>query len=94
MLEIRLSHRFKKDFKNAMQQPYFDRQLFEYVVGELAEQRPLDVKFCDHELSGRHDGLVGCRECHIKPNWLLVYKVIKDELVLYLFETGTHSDIF
>ena len=77
-----------------MRQPYFDKQLFEYVVGELAAQRPLDVKFRDHELSGKYNGLVGCRECHIKPDWLLVYKVIKDELVLYLFETGTHSDIF
>ena len=68
MLEIRLSHRFKKDFKNVMQQPYFDKQLFEYVVGELAAQRPLDVKFRDHELSGKYNGLVGCRECHIKPD--------------------------
>ena len=77
-----------------MRQPYFDRQLFEYVVGELAAQRPLDAKFCDHELSGRHGDLAGCRECYIKPDWLLVYKVIKDKLVLYLFETGTHSDLF
>ena len=68
MLEIRLSHRFKKDFKNVMRQPYFDKQLFEYVVGELAAQRPLDVKFRDHELLGKYNGLVGCRECHIKPD--------------------------
>lgn len=94
MLEIRLSRRFKKDFKRVSKQPFFDRELFEFVVGELASGRPLDAKFRDHELVGRQSGLTGCRECHIKPDWLLIYKVYEKDLVLYLMETGSHSDLF
>lgn len=94
MLKIRRSSRFKKDFKNIVRQDFFDQKLFEYVIGELASQRPLDEKFRDHPLHGRRSGLKGCRECHIKPDWLLVYKIIDNDLVLYLMETGTHGDLF
>ena len=77
-----------------MKQPCFDKELFEYIIGELASGHSLDEKYRDHELQGRNAGLTGCRECHIKPDWLLVYKQYEKELVLYLMRTGTHSDIF
>ena len=48
-------------------------------------------KFRDHDLTGNYKG---CRECHIQPDWLLVYEVNNDELILYLIRTGTHSDLF
>ncbi len=64
------------------------------MINELANERPLDEKFHDHPLKGKHAGIVGCRECHIKPDWLLVYKVYKTDLILYLIETNSHSNIF
>ena len=51
----------------------------------------MDPKYKDHTLSGDYSGF---RECHITPDWLLVYQVINDELVLFLSRTGTHSDLF
>ena len=94
MLEIKFTSRFRKDYKAVSKRPYFDRKEFEYVLGELAEQRPLAAKYRDHDLEGRHAGIIGCRECHIYPDWLLVYKVDKEQLILYLIETGSHSDLF
>lgn len=94
MLSIKRSTRFKKDFKNIIKQPFYDEDLFKYVIYELACERPLDEKFFDHALQGKHADVVGCRECHIKPDWLLVYKVYKDDLILYLIETRSHSNAF
>lgn len=64
---------------------------FEYVVTELRNQRPLDEKYKDHNLEGEYKGF---RECHINPDWLLIYRVEADELILTLSRTGTHSDLF
>ena len=61
------------------------------AVDRLAAQEPLDAKCRDHELSGDYSGF---RECHIEPDWLLIYRVDDRELVLLLFRTGTHSDLF
>lgn len=94
MLELKRTKRFKHDFKKVAKQPFYDEKLFEYVIGELLAQRPLDESFRDHELVGSHRKIKGCRECHIKPDWLLVYKVDGDQLILYLLETGSHSDLF
>ncbi len=94
MLKIKRSGQFKKDFKNLIKQPIYDEKLFKFVINELANERPLDEKFHDHPLKGKHVGIVGCRECHIKPDWLLVYKVYKTDLILYLIETNSHSNIF
>lgn len=91
MLSIHESTRFKKDFKKVMREPYFDGELFEYVVTALAEQRPLEERFRDHELTGDYKGY---RECHIKPDWLLIYRVYESDLVLYLTRTGSHSNLF
>lgn len=90
MLKLVLSNRFKKDMKTLKKRGY-DFGLMETVVDTLMAQKPLDKKYRDHELSGNYAGF---RECHILPDWLLVYKVEEDELLLFLFRTGTHSDLF
>lgn len=90
MLEIVLSNRFKKDLKLA-QNRGFDCSLLNEVVDLLANEVPLPEKYRDHDLIGNFSGF---RECHIKPNWLLIYKVEKEDLLLMLFRTGTHSDLF
>ncbi|MDO4540120.1 MAG: type II toxin-antitoxin system YafQ family toxin, partial [Syntrophomonadaceae bacterium] len=69
----------------------YDVRLLETVIGLLAERQPLPEKHRDHELSGNYKG---CRECHITPDWLLLYQVDGNELVLYLMRTGSHSDWF
>lgn len=65
----------------------------EYVLGMLASGKELDSKYKDHILKD-NNYYKGCRECHIEPDWLLVYKVVNEELILYLVETGSHSDLF
>ena len=69
----------------------YDSKLFEYVVGEIANERPLAAKYNDHALKGSH---IGFRECHIQPDWLLIYIVENDILTLTLTRTGTHADLF
>lgn len=90
MLRIVPSNKFKKDLKLAVKRGY-DIKLLENVVNRLANEEPLDPKYKDHTLSGDYSGF---RECHITPDWLLVYQVINDELVLFLSRTGTHIDLF
>lgn len=90
MLKIVSSNRFKKDLKLAIRRGY-NIELLEEVVNQLAKGCCLAPKYKDHELSGE---LTGLRECHITPDWLLIYQVIENELVLYLSRTGTHSDLF
>lgn len=90
MLRIVPSNKFKKDLKLAVKRGY-DIKLLENVVNRLANEEPLEPKYKDHTLSGDYSGF---RECYITPDWLLVYQVINDELVLFLSRTGTHSDLF
>lgn len=90
MLNIVVSNQFKKDLKLA-QKRGFDLELLNFVVETLANQQTLSEKFRDHNLSGEYSGF---RECHIQPNWLLIYKADDKELILFLFRTGTHSDLF
>lgn len=90
MLRIVPSNKFKKDLKLAVKRGY-DIKLLENVVNRLANEEPLEPKYKDHTLSGDYSGF---RECHITPDWLLVYQVINDELVLFLSRTGTHSNLF
>ena len=91
MLTIEFTNRFKRDYKKAKRQNVFDKQDFDYVIDKLANRVPLEPKYCDHELKGEY---AGHRECHIKPDWLLVYKVKENILTLTLTRTGTHSDLF
>ena len=81
---------FKRDVKLAQKQGR-DIQLLEDVVSELAEGHPLPLKNRDHALIGEWSGY---RECHIQPDWLLIYYLNKDILILTLVRTGTHSSLF
>lgn len=90
MLTIKRTARFKKEFKNAVRRGC-DVEVLEYVVRELAYERKLDEKYRDHALTG---DFIGFRECHLTPDWLLVYQVEKGQLVLTLSRTSSHSDIF
>lgn len=81
---------FKKDLKAAKKSGY-NLQLLNDVVDTLAMGLPLDEKYRDHKLLGNYKG---CRECHITPDWLLIYEISEDELILYLTRTGTHSNLY
>ena len=87
---ISFTNRFKKDLKLAQKRGY-DLSLIGSVVDMLATGCELPEKYKDHSLSGNYKG---CRECHITPDWLLIYEVSDGELILYLTRTGTHSDLF
>jgi len=90
MLNIRYHSAFKREFKK-MQKRGLDMSKLKAVVSILASATPLPPKYCDHALSGSFKGF---RECHIEPDWLLIYTVSSDELTLILSRTGTHSDLF
>ena len=90
MLEIILSNQFKRDLKLAAKRGY-DLDLLDSVVTKLANQEELPAKYRDHFLTGKYAGF---RECHIQPDWLLVYRTEETELILFLSRTGTHSDLF
>ena len=90
MLTISYSSRFKKDFKVIKRRGY-DIALLEEVLGILCAEQVLPQKYRDHALTGN---FIGHRECHITPDWLLIYKSEDHELLLSLTRTGTHSDLF
>ena len=90
MLTIKYQAAFRKDYKRIKKRGY-DTRLLEAVVERLAAGQTLSREYRDHELSGDYKG---CRECHIAPDWLLVYEVVERDLILYLMRTGTHSDLF
>lgn len=90
MLNIVPSNQFRKDLEFAKKRGLKLEHLAK-VVNTLAAQRPLEAKYRDHSFTGNYRGF---RECHIEPDWLLIYRVGADELKLFLFRTGTHSDLF
>jgi len=90
MLTLKYTAKFKKDYKLAKKRG-LDIRLLEYIINELANQRQLEQKYQDHPLSGDY---IGFRECHLQPDWLLVYLVEDNVLTLTLARTGTHSDLF
>lgn len=90
MLDIRYSTRFKKDYKAIIKRGY-NPQLLQNVLEILCNEQPLPQSYRDHGLVGDYSGH---RECHITPDWLLIYKIEKDILTLTLTRTGTHSDLF
>lgn len=89
-LSIVLLNSFKKDIKR-IRRRNLNLDLLDEVVEKLAKQERLEEKYRDHALTGN---LVGFRECHIQPDWLLIYRVDGNDLVLVLSRTGTHSDLF
>ena len=92
MLKVEFTGQFKRDYKLAIKRGCDPNQLQE-VVSLLINEQPLPEKYRDHALTNSRD-YKGMRECHIEPDWLLVYKVYQDMLVLRLIRTGTHSDLF
>ena len=90
MLKIRYHASFRKDYKRIAKRGY-DIKLLEDIVNKLANGEQLPEKNRDHNLIGEYEG---CRECHITPDWLLIYEIDNGELILYLTRTGTHSDLF
>ena len=90
MLKIVPSNQFKRDLKLARKRGCKIEHLRD-VVNALANEQKLDEKYRDHRLAGNYNGF---RECHIEPDWLLVYRINQDALELFLFRTGTHSDLF
>lgn len=89
---IKRSNNFKKQYKKVLKKGK-DVSKLEKVIEILASGEQLDKKYKDHNLND-NKYYRGCRECHIEPDWLLVYKIKNDELILYLVETGSHSDLF
>ncbi len=91
MLKLRVTNSFKKDYK-LMKRRGYDLSLLDAVVETLLKGEKLETKYKDHILLGsKYKGL---HECHIQPDWLLVYRIIEDCLILELCYTGTHSDLF
>ncbi|MEE0339234.1 type II toxin-antitoxin system YafQ family toxin [Acidaminococcus fermentans] len=89
-LEIIASNKFRKDLKLAWKRGLKLEKL-NAVVEMLANQLPLDIRYRDHALTGDYGDF---RECHIEPDWLLIYRQDEDVLELFLFRTGSHSDLF
>ena len=87
---IRPTSKFQKDLKRIQKRGY-DISLLTDIIKKLAAGETLPDKNRDHNLSGNFSG---CRECHITPDWLLIYEIDNGELILYLTRTGSHSDLF
>ena len=88
--EVKFTNQFKKDLKLAKKQGKDIERLYA-VIEKLADDEPLEQKYRDHDLNGNYKR---CRECHVEPDWLLVYEVIDDVLVLMLYRVGSHSTLF
>jgi mRNA interferase YafQ len=90
MLELKISKKFKKDLKRLTKQG-LDMSLLDAVILKLRNQEKLEPSHCDHALSGKY---IDFRECHVRSNWLLIYMVDKDKIVLTASRTGTHAELF
>ena len=88
--ELILTGKFKKSLKLAKKRG-LDLKLLDKVITMLQNDIPLEEKYRDHELKGRYQGF---RECHIQPDWLLIYLKENEVLTLTLVDTGTHADLF
>ena len=90
MLKVVYSSKFKKDYKFIKKRGY-NISKFEKLLAMLANEEKLPQNYLDHALTG---DFIGFRECHIEPDWLLIYKIENEILTLTLTRTGTHSDLF
>ena len=88
--DLQFTSLFKKDLKLAKKQNKDLGKLFE-VIDILANGETLDAKYKDHSLTGNYRGT---RECHVEPDWLLIYEIRGDVLVLMLYRLGSHSELF
>ena len=90
LLELKKTTQFRKDLKRMVKRR-LDIDLLDEIIQTLREQKPLDPKHNDHALIGDYTGF---RECHIQPDWLLIYLIDGKDLILTASRTGTHSDLF
>lgn len=90
MLTINYHTSFKKDYKRLVKRGY-DMSLLTETIEILANEEDLPPRYKAHNLSGNYSGF---KECHIQPDWLLIYKIDNNILTLSLSRTGTHSDLF
>lgn len=90
MLDVRYSSKFNKDYK-LIKKRGCNLDKLKKVVALLRDGIKLPPKYKDHALSGNYANF---RECHIEPDWLLIYKIDNSVLILTVFRTGTHSDLF
>ena len=90
MLDLVMTIQFRKDLKRINKRGK-DLSLLKDVLQTLREEQALEEKYHDHALTGNY---IGFRECHIQPDWLLVYAINKEELILTASRTGSHSDLF
>ena len=88
MLKINFAKSFKKSYKKLNKK---DKELFAEVSLKLANNEILEPKYKDHALKGEY---VGFRECHLKPDLLLIYQKQEDRLILYCLDIGSHSELF
>lgn len=89
MLELKRTSKFKKDLKRAIKRK-LPIDILDEVILTLRKQEPLDPKYRDHKLTGNFEDF---RECHLLPDWLLIYRVDEDKLTLTAARTGSHSDL-
>ncbi|WP_173430196.1 type II toxin-antitoxin system YafQ family toxin [Sharpea azabuensis] len=90
MLQLKVTNKFKKDLKRIQKQGR-NLELLQDVLQLLLMETELDIKYRDHALTGNY---VGFRECHIQPDWLLIYMINHNDLILTASRTGSHSDLF
>lgn len=88
--EVKFTNQFKRELKIAKKQGKDLEKLFT-VIEKLANGELLEARYFDHSLQGNYKG---CRECHIEPDWLLIYEFIDDVLVLMVYRVGNHSELF
>ncbi len=88
MCSIFRTNSFKKDYKKLTKS---EKVLLKVAIEKLVKKEPLEQKYKDHKLIGDY---LGCRECHIKPNLLLIYRYNNDILELALIRVGSHSELF
>lgn len=89
MLKLKTTTQFRKDY-TLMKKRGYKMELLENILNELIMEKPLAKKHRDHALAGNYDGF---RECHILPDWLLIYQIDTEILLLIASRTGTHSDL-
>ena len=90
MLTLYPTTQYRKDRKRLIKQG-FPMELLDSVLQTLLEEKPLAPKFSDHALIGDY---AGHRECHVRPDWLLIYAIDKGKLILTATRTGSHSDLY
>ena len=88
--KVVLSKNFRKDLKLAKKRNC-NIELLDSIVEKIASGKTLEKKYKNHLLNGEFKGFY---ECHVQPDWLLIYKIEKNDLILFLFRTGSHSNLF